>query len=81
MPDRELGTLYGGEFDVRAIVREIRDPARTGSWHGTLIGLELRIELGGEMRQSQLFRDRRALDVRSQAIHDILIEKGWKRAQ
>jgi hypothetical protein len=77
MPDREVWRLYGVSLDVRATIREIRGLVRGGSY-GNLIGLELRIEQGGELRQSELFGDRRALDDRSQTIYDMLVEKGWR---
>lgn len=81
MLDREVWRLYGVSLEVRATIREIRDQARAGSWDGNLIGLELRIEQGGELRQSELFRDRQALDDRSQTIYDMLVEKGWRPVQ
>jgi hypothetical protein len=36
----------------------------------------LRIEQGGDLRESQVFRDRHALETRSQAVYDVLVEKG-----
>jgi hypothetical protein len=53
---------------VRAILREIRDSMQADSWHGSLIGLELRIEQGGELRESQLLRDRQAGSVRTGSL-------------
>lgn len=32
----ELGRLHGVTMDVRAAMREIRDPAQRESWHGDL---------------------------------------------
>ena len=66
---------------MRAILRKIRDPAQAKSWHSNLVGLELRIEQGGELRQSEMFREIQALMARSRAILNTLIEKGRKPAQ
>ncbi|HEV8574164.1 MAG TPA: hypothetical protein VGR43_05585 [Dehalococcoidia bacterium] len=80
MPDREIWRLSGVSLDVRATIREIRDQVRSGFWDSNLIGLELRIEQGGELRQSEVFRDREALEDRSRTIYDMLVAGGWKPA-
>jgi hypothetical protein len=74
----ELWRLYGIRLDVRCTVREIRDSAQQGSWNGDLVSLELRVTHGGELRLTELYRDRKKLDTRSDELRKVLVDKGWK---
>ncbi len=78
MPDTELWRLFGVVADVRATLRELRNPAQQGSWNGDLYGLELRIERAGELHLSEVFKDRAKLEMRSAELRGVLMAKGWK---
>ena len=64
-------------MDVRATMREIREPAQRKSCQGDFFGLELRIDQGGELMSSEVFKTLAEPDERSETVRAELEAKGW----
>ena len=64
--DRPLWTLQRGARRAQAIAREVPG-----------VGLELRIDIDGELRWSKLYRGGVGVGMEAAAKRTALLEKGW----
>jgi hypothetical protein len=80
MPNHSLWDLTKNGRHATATTHPVHAPWLSGMGGDPALGVELRVEVGAELRLSELHRQHERVEARAATLRQQLLDRGWQLA-